>query len=132
MSVTDLVADQITVIRNAIRVEKKDVMVKRSGLIESIVDIAKKEGFIENYRVVEDNMQGRIKVYLKYQDDGKPVMENLKKISKPGRRIYKGADEIKSVLGGVGIAIYSTNKGVLTDKEAREAGVGGELICEIW
>lgn len=132
MSVTDLVADQLTVIRNAIRVEKKDVIIKRSSLIESLVDIAKKEGFIDNYQVIEDKQQGKIKVYLKYQDDGKPVLENLKKVSKPGRRVYIGADDVKSVLGGVGVAIYSTNKGVLTDKEARESNVGGELICEIW
>lgn len=132
MSVTDLIADQLTVIRNAIQVGKKDVIVKRSGTLEGIIEIAKREGFIENYKVIEDNKQGKIKVYLKYLDDGTPVMENLKKISKSGRRTYISAKDVTSVMGGVGMAIYSTSKGLLTDKEAREQGVGGELICQIW
>jgi small subunit ribosomal protein S8 len=132
MSVTDLIADQLTVIRNAIQVGKKDVIVKRSGTLEGIIEIAKREGFIENYKVIEDNKQGKIKVYLKYLDDGTPVMENLKKISKSGRRTYISAKDVASVMGGVGMAIYSTSKGLLTDKEAREQGVGGELLCQIW
>lgn len=132
MSVTDLIADQLTVIRNAINIGKKTVIVKRSGIIEGIIGIAKKEGFIENYRVIEDNKQGQIKIYLKYLDDEIPVMRNLKRISKPGRRHYLPSEKIKSVMGGVGIAIVSTSKGLLTDKEAREQGAGGELICQIY
>jgi small subunit ribosomal protein S8 len=132
MSVTDLIADQLTVIRNALMAGKKTVIIKRSGLLESIIEIVKKEGFIENFKVIEDNKQGMIKVYLKYLDDGTPVIENLKRISKPGRRQYVSADDIKGVMGGVGIAIYSTNKGLLTDKDAKDQGIGGELICEIW
>jgi len=132
MSVTDLIADQLTVIRNAVRVGKKSVILKRSGIIEGIMAIIKKEGFIENYKAIEDTKQGEIKVYLKYLDDGTPVMEQLKRISKSGRRQYIGAGKIKSVMGGVGIAILSTSKGLLTDKEAKDQGVGGELICQIW
>jgi len=132
MSVTDLIADQLTVIRNAVRVGKKSVILKRSGIIERIMAIIKKEGFIENYKAIEDTKQGEIKVYLKYLDDGTPVMEQLKRISKSGRRQYIGAGKIKSVMGGVGIAILSTSKGLLTDKEAKDQGVGGELICQIW
>ncbi len=132
MSVTDLIADQLTVIRNAIMVGKKTVMIKKSGTLERIMDIVKDEGFIDNYRVVEDNKQGQIKVYLNYLEDGKPVMEGLKRVSTPGLRQHIQSKKVKSVKGGVGIAILSTSKGVMTDKEAREQGVGGEVICEIW
>jgi len=132
MSVTDLIADQLTVIRNAVRVGKKTVIIKKSGILEEIIAIVKKEGFIENYRVIDDNRQGQIKIYLKYLEDGTPVMEALKRISKPGRRQYLPAEKVKNVIGGVGIAIFSTSKGLLTDSEAREQGVGGELICEIY
>ncbi len=132
MSVTDLIADQLTVIRNAIRAGKKDVIIKKSGIIEGIMEIIKREGFIENYKVIDDNRQGQIKVYLKYLDDGSPVMEGLKRVSKSGRRQYAPAKEVKSVMGGVGLAILSTNKGLLTDKEAKDKGIGGEVICHIW
>ncbi len=132
MSVTDLIADQITVIRNAIRVGKKTVIIKRSGTLERIMEIIKREGLIENYKTIEDNKQGQIKVYLKYLDDGRPVMENLKRISRPGLRKYVPAKNVKNVMGGVGVAILSTSKGLLTDKEARQQGLGGELICQVW
>jgi small subunit ribosomal protein S8 len=132
MSVTDLIADQITVIRNAIMAKKKDVIIKRSGIIEQIIEITKREGFIDNYAIIEDSRQNKIKIYLKYDENGRPVMENLERISTPGRRMYISAEDVKSVMGGVGIAIYSTSKGLLTDKEAKEQGVGGELICKIW
>ena len=132
MSVTDLIADQLTVIRNGLMAGKKTVIIKRSNMLESIMKIIKQEGFIENYKVIENNKQGLIKVYLKYLDDGTSVMENLAKVSTPGLRRYVPSDKVKSVLGGVGLAILSTNKGLLTDAEAREQGVGGELICRVW
>ncbi|MFH1837381.1 MAG: 30S ribosomal protein S8 [Candidatus Omnitrophota bacterium] len=132
MSVTDLTADQLTRIRNAIRAGKKDVVIKKSGILEGIVDIAKREGFISNYKVIEDNKQGQIKVYLKYLENGQSVLEGLKKISKPGRREYLPSKKIKEVMGGVGISIISTSQGLLTDKEAREKQIGGEVICTIW
>lgn len=132
MSVTDLIADQLTVIRNAIMAEKKTVIIKRSGILEGIVDIIKREGFVDNYQVIEDKMQGKIKIYLKYLEDGTPVMEGLKRVSRPGLRKHVASKEIKSVMGGVGVSILSTNKGLLTDKEAKEQGIGGEMICEIW
>ena len=132
MSVTDLIADQLTVVRNAIMAGKKTVIIKRSNLLEGIMEIVKKEGFIENYKVIENNKQGLIKVYLRYLDDGTAVMENLKRVSKPGRREYVPAKKVKNVLGGAGIAIFSTSKGLLTDKEAQAQGVGGELVCQIW
>ena len=132
MSVTDLIADQLTVIRNGIMAKKKSVVIKRSNLLEGIMEIIKREGFIDNYKVIEDNKQSLIKVYLKYLDDGTSVMENLQKVSRPGLRRYAPSEKVKSVLGGVGVAILSTSKGLLTDKEAKDQGVGGELICEIW
>ena len=132
MSVSDLIADQLTVVRNAIMAGKKTVVIKRSKMLEGVLGIAKREGFIDNYKVMEDNKQGQIKVYLKYESDGTPVMDTLKRISKPGRREFIPAKKVKSILGGVGISILSTNKGLLTDKEAKEQGVGGEVICHIW
>ena len=132
MSVTDLIADQLTVMRNAIKVGKKNALIKRSGIIEGIVEIAKREGFIENYKVIEDNKQGKIKVYFKYLDDGTSVVEGIQKVSKPGRREYVASENVKSVMGGVGISIVSTSQGLLTDEEAREKEIGGELICRIW
>lgn len=132
MSVTDLIADQLTVIRNAIRAGKNTVIIKNSKIIKGIVDIAKREGFVENYQVIEDNKQGKIKVYLRYLDNGKSALTILRRVSSPGLRAYVPAKKIKSVLGGVGIAIYSTDKGLLTDREAKNQGIGGELICQIW
>ena len=132
MSVTDLIADQLTVIRNAIMSKKKTVIIKKSGVLEDIVKIIKEEGFIENFALMEDNRQGQIKIYLKYTEDGDPVLEKLEKVSKPGRRLYISAEDVKPVRGGVGLAIYSTSKGVLTDKQAKDQGVGGELICRLW
>lgn len=132
MSVTDLIADQLTIIRNAIMAKKKTAIIKRSGIVEEIIKILAREGFIENFQIIEDKKQGKIKVYLKYTEDGLPVMENLQRVSKPGRREYIAAEDVKSVLGGVGIAIISTNKGAMTDEEARKQGLGGEVICKIW
>jgi small subunit ribosomal protein S8 len=132
MSVTDLIADQLTVIRNAIMAEKKTVIIKRSGIIEGIVDIIKREGFVDNYQLIEDEQQGKIKIYLKYLEDGRPVMEGLKRVSTPGLRKHVASKKIRSVMGGVGVSIISTSKGLMTDKQAKEQGLGGELICEIW
>ncbi len=132
MSVTDQIADQLTVIRNAIMAGKRTVIIKRSNILEEIMKIIKREGFIENYKVIEDNKQKQIKVYLRYTEDDIPIMEGLKKISTPGRRNYTPVQKIKSVMDGVGLSIISTSKGLLTDKEAVTQGVGGEVICQIW
>ena len=132
MSVTDLIADQLTVIRNAIMAGKKTVIIKRSHLLEDFVKIVKEEGFIDNYAIIEDNKQGQIKIYLKYTEEGEPLLDRLEKVSKPGRRVYISAEDVKSVRGGVGLAIYSTSKGVMTDKQAKQQGIGGELICRVW
>lgn len=132
MSVTDLIADQLTVMRNAIRAKQKTVLIKRSKMLEDIIGIIKREGFIEDYQVIEDSQQGKIKIYFKVFEDGTFGMEDLKRISTPGRRHYISVKEIKAVRGGVGLAIMSTNKGLLTDKDAKAQGVGGEVVCQVW
>ena len=132
MSVSDFIADQLTVVRNAIMAGKKTVTIKRSSLLVGVLAIAKREGFIENFKEIENEKQGEIKVYLKYDQAELPVMRKLVRVSKPGRREFLKTKNIKSVLAGVGVAVLSTNKGILTDKEAKEQGVGGEVICHLW
>jgi len=132
MSVSDLIADQLTVIRNGIMAGKKTVIIKRSNLLVGVLEIAKREGFIENFKEIENDRQGEVKVYLRYEVDETPVMSKLVRMSKPGRREFLKSKQIKSVLAGVGIAVISTNKGLMTDKEAKEQGIGGEIICKLW
>ncbi|MFA4888504.1 MAG: 30S ribosomal protein S8 [Candidatus Omnitrophota bacterium] len=131
MSRTDLVADVFTIIRNALMVKRETVDVPSSGMIRAIVEILKKENYIENFKLIEDNKQGLVRIYLKYSA-GKPAIRNIKRVSRPGLRIYQESKRIPMVLRGKGLAIVSTSKGVLTDKEAREAKLGGEIIGYIW
>ncbi len=134
MSQTDTVADFITIIRNASSVKKENLECPLSGLRKSICEILKREGFIRDYRVLKDNRQGKLRIYLKYSPDTlkAPAITNLKKISKSGLRIYKQSEDLQEVLGGRGIAIISTSKGVLTDSECRKSNIGGELLCHVW
>lgn len=132
MAVTDPIADMLTIIRNASSSKKDVAEVKGSLLSESVLKILKKEGFISNYKTIKDNKQGILRVYLKYLKNGTPAILGLKRISKPGLRIYKKADEIPKVYSGLGVAIISTSKGLLTDEEARENKVGGEVLCYAW
>ncbi|HOO74036.1 MAG TPA: 30S ribosomal protein S8 [Tepiditoga sp.] len=132
---SDPIADMLTRIRNANSVLKETVEIPASNLKKSILDILKREGYIGDYKLIEDGKQGVLKVTLKYKGDRRnreKVISGIVRVSKIGRRVYVGADEIPSVKGGMGIAVVSTSKGVLTDKEAREIGVGGELICYVW
>jgi small subunit ribosomal protein S8 len=130
MAQTDTIADFITCIRNASLVKKDSLQCPLSKMRKSICEILKREGFIRDYRLMKDDRQGMLKIYLKYSKDKEkmPAITNLKKISKPGLRIYKKTDEISEVLGGRGIAIVSTSKGILTDIECRELKIGGELL----
>jgi len=130
VSFTDPIADMLTRIRNASRARHEQLDVPFSKMKESILRIFKEEGFIKNYEVLKDNRT--IKVYLKYDEKNLPVIEGLKRISKPGRRVYVSKDEIPLVRRGLGIAVLSTSKGILTDKEAKKLGVGGEFICTVW
>ena len=132
MPVTDPIADMLVAVKNGVMAQKESVIVKGSGLNENILEILKEKGFILNYKTVDDKRQGTIKVYLKYGADKRPALTGLKRISKPGLRIYVKSDKVKSVYGGIGIAIISTSKGVVADKEAREKKVGGEILCEVW
>jgi len=132
MAVTDPIADMLTMVRNASSAKKEVVEVKNSRLTEEVIKIFKREKFISNYKIIKDSKQGILRVYLRYLKDGKPAIIGIKKISKPGLRIYKKADEVPTVLGGLGTAVISTSKGLLTDVQARENKVGGEVICYIW
>ena len=134
MSRTDLIADVLSSIRNASFSKKEKVDVPASNLGKNILEVFKKEGFVSNYKFIDDKKQGLLRVYLKYSPDKAkvPVITGVKKISKPGLRVYTKADKIKRVYGGLGCAIISTSKGILTDKDARQAKIGGEVICQIW
>jgi small subunit ribosomal protein S8 len=122
----------LTCVRNAYSSKKEVVEVKNSKIHEGILKILKDEGFISNYKLIKDNKQGLLRCYLKYDEEKSPALTGIKRISKPSLRIYKGKEEIPSVYGGLGVAIISTSKGLMTDKEAREKGVGGEVLCYAW
>ncbi len=132
MPVTDPIADMLTRIRNALVAKKETVEVPASKMKVSIAQILLDQGFIKGFEIDEDNIQGAIKIDLKYGPHGENVISGLKRISKPGLRIYASKDEIPKVLNGLGIAIISTSKGLLTDSEARKNQVGGEVIAYIW
>ncbi len=129
---TDPISDLITRIRNANRANHEKVDIPSSRLKQEVVRLIKEEGFIRNYKVLEDKRQGMIRVFLKYGPNRERVINNLERISKPGRRIYTTAEGIPRVLGGLGVAILSTSHGVMTDRQARRARVGGEVLCYIW
>jgi small subunit ribosomal protein S8 len=133
MTMSDPIADMLTRIRNANTAKHDTVSVPSSKMKLAIADILVKEGFIKGYEVVEENGFNTIVITLKYgADKNEKIITGLKRISKPGLRVYAGADELPKVLGGLGIAIISTNKGVLTDKEARALNVGGEVLAFVW
>jgi small subunit ribosomal protein S8 len=132
MSMTDPIAHMLTKIRNAIMVKKAQVDIPCSKMKTVIAEILKQEGYIQGYEVVPDTKQGILKIKLKYDDQAKCVIVDLQRVSKPSRRVYVAKDEIPSVLSGMGIAILSTSKGMMTDRAARQAGVGGEIICYVW
>lgn len=129
---TDPIADMLTRIRNANTVYRDKVDVPGSKIKRAIAEILKNEGYIHDYKWTDDDKQGMLRLYLRYGDKKQRVITGLKRISKPGLRVYVGKDEIPRVLGGLGIAILSTPKGVLSDRQARAEGVGGEVICYVW
>ena len=130
--VTDTIADMLTRIRNANAMRYTDVSVPASNLKIELARILKEEGFIKDYKVVKNDVQGTIELTLKYGDKKERVITGLKRISKPGLRVYARSDEIPKVLNGLGIAIISTSKGIMTDKEARRQNLGGEVLAYIW
>lgn len=129
---TDPIADMLSRIRNANNARHKSVDIPCSNIKREIAKILLDEGYIKGYDVVEDDKQGIIKIDLKYSQDGERVISGLKRISKPGLRVYVKCDDVPRVLGGLGIAIISTSKGIITDKMARQNKVGGEVICYVW
>ncbi len=132
MSMTDPIADMLTRIRNGIQSRHDRVDVPASKLKVEIARILKSEGFISNYKVVEDKLQPLLRIYLKYSEEGEPVIHGIERVSRPGRRVYRNKQEIPRVLGGLGLAIVSTSKGVLSGAEAAKTGVGGEVLCQVW
>jgi len=132
MQITDAIADMLTRIRNASSAKHESVDIPASNLKRSIAKILLEEGYVRNIEEVSDDKQGVIRVVLKYSANKKNVITGVKRISKPGLRVYAGKDELPKVLGGLGIAILSTSKGIMTDKKARVEGVGGEVLAFVW
>lgn len=132
MSQTDPIADLLTRIRNAARVKKREVSIPSSKLKVEIAKILKEEGYIRNFKMVDDNKQGILNIALKYTDDNQSVISGLRRISRPGCRLYCTRDSIPKVLDGLGIAVISTSRGILTGRRCQDLGVGGEILCHIW
>ena len=129
---SDPVADLLTRIRNASRAEHEKVDIPASKLKMRITDLLKEEGFIKNYRLIEDAKQGTLRVYLKYGAGSEKMISGLVRVSRPGRRVYVTKDKIPSILGGMGVAIVSTSRGVMTDRESRKQQLGGEVLAYVW
>jgi small subunit ribosomal protein S8 len=131
MNNQDPIADMLTRIRNANRVGRRMVLIRKSKICTGIAQVLKDEGYIEEYDVIDDEQQGQIRVKLKYSLTGQKVIHEIDRTSKPGCRVYRKVDELPSVLNGMGIAVVSTSKGVMSDRKAREQNVGGELLCVV-
>jgi small subunit ribosomal protein S8 len=129
---TDPVADMLTIIRNGYISGKKSVMIPHSGFVENILKIIKEEGYIEDMEIVTKRNRPALMATLRYLQHRKPALEGIKRISRPGRRVYAERKKIPYVRNGFGVAILSTSRGVMTDKKARARGVGGEVVCEVW
>lgn len=132
MVMTDPIADMLTRIRNAILAKHEEVDVPASRMKLEIARVLREEGFIRGYELIDDGRQGILKLKLKYGPNGEQVIHGIKRVSKPGGRIYVKRDEIPRVMGGLGIAILSTSRGIMTDREARRLSIGGEVICYVW
>jgi small subunit ribosomal protein S8 len=132
MTMTDPIADMLTRIRNAIIASYDTVEIPSSKIKIDIAKILKFEGYIRNYKLVQDTTQGSIVIYLKYNDDKSPVIKGLRRISKPSCRVYARSKKVPKTLNNLGITVVSTSRGVMSDREARKAGVGGEVVCSVW
>jgi len=131
MSWSDPIADMLTRIRNAVRINNEQVNVKASNICEGIAHVLKKEGYIKDFDRIDDGKQGILRIILKYDQEGRPVINEIKRTSKPGCRVYLPVDKLPRVLAGMGIAIVSTSKGVMSDRDCRQANVGGEILCMV-
>jgi small subunit ribosomal protein S8 len=130
--VSDPIADMLTRIRNSLLIKTEKVDIPASKMKVDLAKILKEEGFIKSYKIIKDKKQGILRVTLKYTAGDEPIITGLKRISKPGRRVYVSNSEVPHVIGGIGIAILTTSKGILTDKSCRSEGLGGEVICHVW
>jgi small subunit ribosomal protein S8 len=131
MSLNDPISNLLTIIRNGIQAHRETVDVPASKMMGKVLEIFKNDGYIEDFRLMKDSTQGTYKIYLKY-DDKEPAIIGLKRVSRPGLRIYAKGDEIPRVLNGLGTAVISTSKGIVSDREARKLKIGGEVLCQIW
>lgn len=131
-SSTDFIGDFLTVVRNASRARKEKVTARASKLTVRLAEILKQEGFIDNYKFFAEGEKRFVRLHLRYLHGKQPAIQGIQRISKPGRRVYVGGDEIPKVIGGLGVAVISTSRGVLVDREARKARVGGEFVCKVW
>ena len=129
---TDPIADMLTRIRNAVAVERPNVEVPLSNLKKGLADVLKREGYIWDWQEVEGSPSSQLRLDLKYGPNGERVIQNIRRISKPGRRVYSQARELKPILHGMGIRILSTSRGIVSDREARQKNLGGEVLCEVW
>ncbi|MHC4147894.1 MAG: 30S ribosomal protein S8 [Planctomycetota bacterium] len=131
MSLSDPIADMLTRARNALRINESQVNIKASKICEGIASVLKKEGYIEDFDRIDDGKQGILRVTLKYDENNRPVISEITRTSRPGKRVYSSVEELPHVLGGLGIAIVSTSKGVMSDRSCRQANVGGEILCTV-
>jgi small subunit ribosomal protein S8 len=131
MSLSDPIADMLTRVRNAVRINKEQITVRASNICEGIADVLKKEGYIKDFDRIDDGKQGILRITLKYDQQGQPVINDITRKSKPSRRIYSSVDGLPRILAGMGIAIVSTSKGVMSDRDCRQANVGGEILCTV-
>ena len=131
MSMSDPISDMLTRIRNAARINRRQVNIKASNICEGIADVLRKEGYIEDFDRIDDSKQGILRITLKYDQEGGSIINEIKRVSKPGRRVYSSVADLPYVLGGMGIAIVSTSKGVMSDKNCREVNIGGEILCMV-
>ena len=129
---TDPIADMLTRIRNAVRVERPHVEMPLSKVKRGLADVLKREGYIWDWEEVASEPANQLRIYLKYGPNGERVIRHLKRVSKPGCRVYSGADRLRPVLNGLGISIISSSRGVISDREARQRNLGGEVLCELW
>ena len=131
MSLTDPIADMLTRIRNALRVAKPLVDVPASRMITGIAKVLKEEGFIEDFKLIEDKKQGTLRIYLKYGPQGEPLISSIKRQSRPGRRVYRPVEQLPRVLNGLGIAVLSTSRGIMSDRQCRQENIGGKLLATV-
>lgn len=129
---TDPIADMLTRIRNAVRVERPSIDIPMSKVKRGVAEVLKREGYIWDFEEVDASPARRLRLHLKYGPNGEQLIRHIRRVSKPGRRVYRGASDLRPVLGGLGISIVSTSRGVVSDREARQRRLGGEVLCELW